>query len=144
MRTWIHFVRPLCFFLFLGFASCSSEVPSYHFASKVDVLLANRSDNPYYMWVGHNPLAPASIIQPGNHMDTVLTLKIQVYDVTDVNDDNTTYQEDRLDYKLQLNIANQNDSVLKTVDMDIHELYYKSYRLKFYWDGRSLTYKYGL
>lgn len=144
MKTTVFLARTFCLCLIFWLSSCSSEVEPYFFTSKVKVLLANQSDKPYRMWVGHNPLAPRLLIQPGAHMDTVLTLKIAVYDVTDYNDDNTTYQEDRLDYKLQINVAEQNDSITKTVDVAIHELYFKGYRLKFYWNGRNLTYDYAL
>jgi len=126
------------------FVSCSSEIPYYSFYSKVNVLLVNKSNNPCYMWMGHNPLPPANPIPIGAHADTALIMKINVYDVTDESNDNTTYQEDRLDYELQVNIGYESDTIQQTKTVVIHEIYSKSYRLKFYWDGRNLTCKYAL
>ncbi len=144
MRLVKYFTGLLSLWLIVGLVSCSSDVPTYAFTAKVTVLLVNRSNNPSFIWVGHNPLPMGKEVESGNHQDTVLTMKITVYDVTDQDEDNTTYQEDRLDYRLQINTVGQNDTVPKTMDVNIHEVYNKLYRLKFYWDGRTITYKYGL
>lgn len=139
-----HFKNLSLLCLLFWLASCSSDIPYYSFNSKIDVLLVNKSNTPCYMWMGHNPLPSAHLIPIGAHADTVLNLKINVYDVTDNSDDNTTYQEDRLDYELQVNIGFDNDTTLITKTIEIHKVYSKAYRLKFYWDGRNVTCKYGL
>jgi len=122
--------------------SCSQNLPAYSYKSKVTVQFINSSDSPCYMWTGHNPLSPAHLILAGGKIDTVLTMKVHVYELTDESDDNAIYQEDRLEYDLPINISNASDSLLNENDYAIREIYAKSNKLKFYWDGRTLTFNY--